>query len=402
MKFVDEFRDATAVQQLIAQIRRLATRRHVVMEVCGGQTHSLLRYGIDNELRDVVELIHGPGCPVCVTPVGDIDLAVRLALQEGVTVASFGDMLRVPGAYQSLNDARAAGGDVRIVYSPVDAVKLAQRNPDEHVVFFAVGFETTAPATAIAALQAERLRLENLSMLVSHVRVLPAMEALMLAPGNRVEAFLAAGHVCTVTGFRSYETFAKQYGIPVAVTGFEPIDLLEGIRDCVRQLESGRVDVTNQYSRSVRRDGNEHARMAVNQVYEVADRPWRGFGVIKNGGLRLRAQFRKFDARRRFAHVQQSEPIAGIIDAAPTVDLPTVAQPDCPAAEVLSGRLRPADCPHFGTRCSPEKPLGAPMVSSEGACAAYYLYHRTTGVEDEFKLTALGATANRNEGSPDR
>ncbi|REJ92465.1 MAG: hydrogenase formation protein HypD [Planctomycetota bacterium] len=402
MKFVDEFRDATAVQQLIAQIRRLATRRHVVMEVCGGQTHSLLRYGIDNELRDVVELIHGPGCPVCVTPAEDIDLATQLAQQEGVTLASFGDMLRVPGTHLSLSDARAAGGRVRIVYSPVDAVSLAQRNPDEHVVFFAVGFETTAPATALAVLQAERLGLGNLSLLVSHVRVQPAMEALMLAPGNRVEAFLAAGHVCTVTGFKSYEAFAKRFRVPVAVSGFEPIDLLEGIRDCVRQLESGKADVTNQYSRSVHRDGNAHALKAVNQVYEVADCPWRGFGVIQNGGFRLRAQFHNFNARRRFAHVQPNEPMRGNIDSAIPVDLPVVVQEGCPATEVLSGRLSPADCPHFGARCSPEKPLGAPMVSSEGACAAYFRYHPAMGVEDEFKLPAFGATANRNAGSINR
>ena len=392
MKYVDEFRDAAAAQRLIAQIRRLATRRHVVMEVCGGQTHSLLRYGIDDELRDVVELIHGPGCPVCVTPAEDIDLAVQLAQQDGVTLASFGDMLRVPGTRQSLNDARVVGGRVQIVYSPLDAVTLAQRHPDEHVVFFAVGFETTAPATALAVLQAERLGLENFSLLVSHVRVLPAMEALMLTRDQRVQAFLAAGHVCTVTGFRSYEPFVKRFGVPVAVTGFEPIDLLEGIRDCAQQLEAGRAEVTNRYARSVRPAGNEHALAAVNQVYEVSDCPWRGFGVIENGGFRLREEFQEFDSRERFADGLDATQMGSFVGSTTPVDLSVVETEPCPAAEVLSGRIRPNDCPHFGTRCSPESPLGAPMVSSEGACAAYFRYHAATVGEDDASVSSLRAT----------
>jgi len=402
MKYVDEFRDAALARRLIGEIRRVATRRHVLMEVCGGQTHSLLRYGIDDELRDVVELIHGPGCPVCVTPAEDIDFAVSLAQQEGIMLASFGDMLRVPGTRQSLNDARAAGGRVRIVYSPVDAVTLAQRNPDQHVLFFAVGFETTAPATALAALQAQRLGLENFSMLVSHVRVQPAMEALMVAPGNRVEAFLGAGHVCTITGFDSYEEFAKRFHVPVAVTGFEPIDLLEGILDCVRQLEAATVEVTNQYARSVRRAGNEHALAAINQVYEIADTPWRGFGVIENGGFRLRDEFQRFDARQRFADRLTTERQSGGVDSDSPADLPIVAHEECPIADVLSGRIRPNECPHFGTRCTPEQPLGAPMVSSEGACAAYFRYHTTGGVEDETTLTAQSVTAIQNDASVDQ
>ena len=402
MKYVDEFRDASAAQRIISQIRECATRPHVVMEVCGGQTHNLLRYGLDDELRDTVELLHGPGCPVCVTPAEDIDLAVQLARHEGVTLASFGDMLRVPGTSQSLGDARAAGGRVRIVYSPVDAVRIAQRNPDQHVVFFAVGFETTAPATALAVLQAERLGLENFSLLVSHVRVQPAMEALMLAPGNRVEGFLAAGHVCTITGFTSYEEFAGRFGVPVVVTGFEPIDLLEGIRDCLQQLESGKAHVTNQYARSVRRAGNPHALAAINQVYEVADRRWRGFGVIENGGLRLRANLQTFDARSRFAHLTPTPPESGIVYSAVPLDRPAVPHLDCPAAEVLSGRMRPSDCPHFGVRCSPEQPLGAPMVSSEGACAAYFRYHATATVESQHLSTALVTVASRNEGDVDQ
>ncbi|MEZ6061332.1 MAG: hydrogenase formation protein HypD [Planctomycetaceae bacterium] len=362
MKFVDEFRDTAAALPLVRQIRRIATRPWVLMEVCGGQTHSLLRHGIEEELRDVVELIHGPGCPVCVTPAEDIDLAQRLAVREDVVIASFGDMLRVPGSRSSLLDVRASGGNVRIVYSPLDAVTLAERNPAQQVVFFGVGFETTAPATALAALQARELGLKNFSLLVSHVRVQPAMEALVESPGNRVQGFLAAGHVCTITGFHSYNDFAHRYQVPVVVTGFEPVDLLEGIRDCVQQLESGRTEVSNQYSRTVQRGGNEVAQNVLDRVYRVSDCPWRGFGVIRQGGLRLRPEFEMFDARLRFA------------EETVMTDLPILADDRCPAADVLSGKLKPPECPHFGTRCSPDSPLGAPMVSSEGACAAYFRY----------------------------
>ncbi len=376
MKYVDEFRNADVARQLVSEIRRGATRPWVLMDVCGGQTHSLLRHGIEEVLQGTVELIHGPGCPVCVTPAEDIDSAQRLAMRANVVVASFGDMLRVPGSQHTLLDIRADGGNVRIVYSPLDAVALAQRNPDQHVVFFAVGFETTAPATALAALQARELGLDNFSMLVSHVRVQPAMEALMCSPGNRVQGFLAAGHVCAITGSESYDAFVRKYQAPVVVTGFEPIDLLEGIRDCVRQLETGRAEVTNQYTRAVQREGNQHARNVVDRVYEIADCPWRGFGVIPRGGLRLRPDFSHFDARLRFESEQCASP--AVLPAADCLDpdCPAADCPDlyCPAADVLAGRLRPTECPYFGTRCTPDSPLGAPMVSSEGACAAYHRY----------------------------
>lgn len=366
MKFLDEFRDRETAHRLVKEIRRTASRSWVLMEVCGGQTHSLLRHGIEQELQGTVELIHGPGCPVCVTPAEDIDLAQELSRREDVLIASFGDMLRVPGTRRSLLDVRAAGGNVRIVYSPVDAVALARRSLDHHVVLFAVGFETTAPATALAVLQAQRLGLDNFSLLVSHVRVQPAMEALMQSPDNRIDGFLAAGHVCTITGFESYKEFVNRFRLPVVVTGFEPIDLLEGIRDCVRQLESGRFEVTNQYARCVRERGNSVAREAVDRVYQVEDSPWRGMGPIPDGGLRLRSEFRQFDARHRFATASRS------------VELPVVQADTCPAGDVLAGRLRPTDCPQFGTRCTPDSPLGAPMVSAEGACAAYFHYRSGT------------------------
>ncbi|MCA9054246.1 MAG: hydrogenase formation protein HypD, partial [Planctomycetaceae bacterium] len=297
MKYVDEFRDPTAARRLINEIRCTATRPWVLMEVCGGQTHGLLRYGIEELLSGAVELIHGPGCPVCVTPAEDIDQARRLSQQPDVILTSFGDMLRVPGRGGSLLEARSGGADVRTVYSPVDALKVARQHPDRDVVFFAVGFETTAPATALAVLQAAESGIENFSVLVSHVCVLPAMEAVLSSPGNRVQAFLAAGHVCTVTGYDDYHELTARFGVPIVVTGFEPIDLLEGIRDCVRQLEAGQAATTNQYARSVRAAGNTAARSIVEQVYDVADVPWRGFGVIPDGGLRLRPEFQRFDAR---------------------------------------------------------------------------------------------------------
>ena len=362
MKYVDEFRDPTAARTLVDEIRLRATRRWVIMEVCGGQTHGLLRYGIETLLEDVVELIHGPGCPVCVTPAEDIDLARQLASRPEVILTSFGDMLRVPGQSRSLLEARAAGADVRIVYSPVDALQIAREHPEREVVFFAVGFETTAPATALAVLQAEQLGLRNFSVLTSHVRVLPAMEAVMQAAGNRVQGFLAAGHVCTITGFDDYSGFAARFNSPVVVTGFEPVDLLEGIRDCVQQLEAGTAAATNQYARSVRQHGNLAAQQVLDRVYQVADSPWRGLGVIPGGGLRLRPELQNFDARLRFGSLIVRE------HPAPATDN------DCPAADVLAGRLRPTDCPHFGTTCTPMSPRGAPMISSEGACAAYFRY----------------------------
>ena len=363
MKFIDEFRDPVLAAELVRRIRDAVTKRWVLMEVCGGQTHSLLRHGIDVELQDAVELIHGPGCPVCVTDVSAIDLAQQLAKLPGVVLASFGDMLRVPGSHGSLLTARATGANVIMVYSPVDAVCHAQSHPDQQVVFFAVGFETTAPATALAVLQAHQLGLENFSVLVSHVRVQPAMEALMQAPDNRVQGFLAAGHVCSITGYDSYDDFAKRYRVPVVVTGFEPVDLLQGILECVKQLEAGTAEVRNAYGRSVERFGNPAAQRVVETVYEIDDRAWRGFGVVPAGGYRLRDEFATYDAQRHFGLTCTSE----------TVD---VATQRCKAGEVLSGRLKPCDCPEFGKACTPDSPLGAPMVSSEGACAAYFRYHR--------------------------
>lgn len=358
MKYLDEYRDPQAARRLLAEIRRRATQQWTLMEVCGGQTHGLLRYGIEQELADTVELIHGPGCPVCVTPLEAIDFACQLAMRDDVIVASFGDMLRVPGSHGSLLEAKTAGGEVRIVYSPLDAVRLARQQPDRQVVFFAVGFETTVPATALAVQQAAAEGIENFSLLVAHVRVQPAMEALVESPDNRVQAFLAAGHVCTVMGYESYASFVEQYRVPLVVTGFEPLDLLEGILACVRQLEAGIAQVENRYARSVRLAGNEAARSIIDDVYQCCDRDWRGFGVLVGGGLELRSSWQQFDAHRRFT----------------AIELPIVEPTQCQSADILSGRIRPTDCPAFGGECKPESPLGAPMVSSEGACAAYFRY----------------------------
>lgn len=365
MKYLDEFRDPVLARRLVGEIRRSATRRWTLMEVCGGQTHSLLRHGIDEELSDCVTMIHGPGCPVCVTPAESIDFAQRLSRRPGVMLTSFGDMLRVPGGRGSLLDCRAVGGNVRAVYSPMDAVKLAEQNRDSQVVFFAVGFETTAPATAIAVKRAEQLGLANFSLLVAHVRVLPAMHRLAAAADRRVEAFLAAGHVCTVTGIDAYKDFANRYRMPVVVTGFEPVDLLCGIGECVRQLESGKAEVVNAYSRTTRAGGNPTAQRIVDEVYEVCDSPWRGLGVIAGGGLRLRDSYRRFDAALRF---QESESVS-----LPTIEAASEAT-RCRGGEVLTGLIKPTQCEAFGDSCRPDSPLGAPMVSSEGACAAYYRY----------------------------
>lgn len=364
MKFIDEFRDPVLAAELVRRIKTTATRPWVLMEVCGGQTHSLLRHGIDVELAGTVELIHGPGCPVCVTDIPAIDAAQYLAFLPNVVVASFGDMLRVPGSNGSLLTARATGANVMTVYSPLDAVCYAGDHPDTQVVFFAVGFETTAPATALAVLQAHQSGLSNFSVLVSHVRVQPAMEALMQAPDNRVQGFLAAGHVCSITGYDSYAEFANRYHVPVVVTGFEPVDLLQGILECVRQLEAGTAKVSNSYGRSVERLGNPVAQRVVETVYEIDDRAWRGFGVVPEGGYRLRDEYKTFDAEQRFD-------LNRIKSSGETTD-----SQRCKAGAVLSGRLKPCDCPEFGKSCTPDSPLGAPMVSSEGACAAYYRYHR--------------------------
>lgn len=360
MKFVDEYRDPELCLRLVDEIRRNATRPRTIMEVCGGQTHGLLCHGIDEQLADVVRLIHGPGCPVCVTPVEEIDFAVSLAQREGITLVSFGDMLRVPGSRESLLHARAQGGDVRLVYSPLDAVELARRMPDRQIVFFAVGFETTTPATALAVQQADHLGLGNFSLLVAHVRVLPAMEAIMQDDDCTVEGFLAAGHVCTVEGFEDYRDFVRRYQVPVVVTGFEPVDLLTGILECVRQIESRDISVANCYERSVREAGNLHARRLVDDVYEACDRSWRGLGVIRGGGLQLRGRWRKYDAADRFHRHR----------------LPLIVSTRCRSGDVLTGRIKPTECEYFGTECTPASPLGAPMVSSEGACAAYERYAR--------------------------
>lgn len=363
MKFVSEFRDPLALRRGLDRIRGKASRPWVIMDVCGGQTHSLLRHGIETALEGVVELIHGPGCPVCVTPEETIDAATTLALRKDVILASFGDMLAVPGRRGTLLQARARGGDVRAVYSPVDAVALAAREPERLVVFLAVGFETTAPATALAVLQAQRLGLENFRVLVHHVRVEPAMRAVIEMPGNRVHGFLAAGHVCTVTGYSQYEDFAHEHRTPIVVTGFEPLDLLAGLERCVALLEAGRHVADNQYSRCVRREGNQHAQALINSVFEVSNLPWRGFGAVAKGGLALREEFSRYDMRRLDGHLfevndETTQPRAN----------------ECRSGEVLSGRIKPPVCPLFGTACTPESPVGAPMVSSEGACAAYYRY----------------------------
>jgi hydrogenase expression/formation protein HypD len=330
------------------------------MEVCGGQTHTLVRQGIDELLPAEVEMVHGPGCPVCVTPLAIIDRAISLAKRPDVILCSFGDMLRVPGSREDLFMARAAGGDVRVVYSPLDAVEVARANPDRTVVFFAVGFETTAPANAMAVRQARVRGIDNFTLLVAHVLVPPAMLAILGAPGNRVQAFLAAGHVCTIMGWTEYEPIAERFHVPIVVTGFEPLDLLEGIRMAVLQLEQGRAEVENQYVRSVVREGNPAAMRVVSEVFEPCDRAWRGLGPIPNSGFRLTAAYRSFDAEERFPEV---------IEEAPESE-------KCIAGMVLQGRAKPHECPAFGTECTPEHPLGAPMVSSEGACAAYFLAGR--------------------------
>ncbi len=361
MKYVDEYRDPQLAECLLRQIRNTVTRPWTIMEVCGGQTHTLIRAGIDRLLPSEVTLIHGPGCPVCVTPLEQIDRALEIASRDEVIFCSFGDMLRVPGSKQDLLRVRAEGGDIRVVYSPLDAVRIAVENPGREVVFFAVGFETTAPATALAVWHAKGLGLGNFSMLVAHVRVLPAMEMILAQPACRVQAFLGAGHVCTVMGYEDYPALAERSHVPIVVTGFEPVDLLEGILMSIRQLESGRHEIENQYARSVDAAGNPYAQRILSEVYEVCDRPWRGLGILPRGGLRLQASYHEFDSEKRFAvgHITAIEP------------------PECRSSEVLQGLIRPDECAAFGTRCNPDRPLGAPMVSSEGACSAYWKYGRS-------------------------
>ncbi len=356
MKYLDEYRDPVLARRVLDRIHEVATRPWTIMETCGGQTHTVVRQGIDEVLPDGVRMIHGPGCPVCVTPLEQIDRALTIAARDDVVFTSYGDMLRVPGTTTDLLSLKARGADVRVVYSPVDAVRIATDHPDKQVVFFAVGFETTAPANAMAVLQAATRGIPNFSMLVSHVLVPPAMTAILDAPDCQVQAFLAAGHVCAVMGWTEYEPIAARYGVPVVVTGFEPLDLLEGILMAVTQLEQGRAEVENQYVRAVRRTGNTAAQDALRRVFTVTDRAWRGIGTIPTSGLRLAEEFAAYDAELRFgvSHVTATE------------------HADCVAGAILQGTKVPTDCPVYGTRCTPQSPLGAPMVSAEGTCAAYF------------------------------
>jgi hydrogenase expression/formation protein HypD len=362
MKYLSEYRDPVPARKMLAEISRIVTRPWVIMEVCGGQTHAIVRSGLEQLLPPEIRLVHGPGCPVCVTPLETIDRAIAIAMRPEVTFCSFGDMLRVPGSGKDLLTARSAGADVRIVYSPLEALRVARENPARQVVFFAIGFETTAPGNAMAILQADKLGLANFSELVCHVLVPPAMTALLASEKNLVNGYLAAGNVCTVTGLGEYEEIAKKYRVPIVATGLEPNDIIEGILMVVRQLEEGRCEVRNQYVRSVRYDGNVAARKAVAEVFAVIDQKWRGIGLIPASGLGIRERFARFDAAPRFG-------VAGVAVAEPA---------ECISGEVLQGRKRPDECPVFGRACKPEHPLGATMVSSEGACAAYYKYKPLT------------------------
>lgn len=365
MKFLDEFRSTDDCQQLIRRIRETVTAPRTIMEVCGGQTHGLLAHGIDNALQGSIRLLHGPGCPVCVTPASVIDQAIKLAQHHNVTITSFGDMLRVPGTHQSLLESRSENCDVRLVYSPLDALNIAQQEPNRQVVFLAVGFETTIPATALAVQQAQKQRLSNFSLLVSHVRVQPAMEMIMSQPDCSIEGFLAAGHVCTVAGYESYHAFAESYQTPVVITGFEPVDLLSGILECVNLIEQKTPVVVNKYARSVRAGGNPAALKFVHDVFTMADQEWRGIGVIPDGGYKLREPYYEFDATQRF-RLRTDE-----------LEQQILFTSGCRAGDVLIGRISPSDCEHFANACTPLTPLGAPMISSEGACAAYYEHARS-------------------------
>jgi hydrogenase expression/formation protein HypD len=365
MKFMDEYRDAELAQKFAREIHRITTRPWRIMEVCGGQTHAIVKFGIDELLPKQIELIHGPGCPVCVTPLEVIDQALEIAARPEVIFTSFGDMLRVPGSTTDLLSVKAKGGDVRIIYSPLDAVKIAEQNPVKEVVFFGVGFETTAPATAMAVYQAAQKGLKNFSLLISHVLVPPAIEALMSSPDCRVQAFLAAGHVCTVMGYEEYFPLVKKYRVPIVVTGFEPLDILHGILMTVQQLESGRAEVENQYARAVSRAGNQPAQDLIKKVFRVVPRKWRGIGEIPQSGLGLASEYKAFDAATKFGVAERR------------VNEPA----ECIAGLILQGLKKPHECPAFGTRCTPEHPFGATMVSSEGACAAYYRYRGRDAAE---------------------
>lgn len=373
MKYVDEYRDSRIAQTLAAKIARRTTRPWVLMEICGGQTHTIMRYGIEDLLPREIELVHGPGCPVCVTPLETVDKAIQLALCDEVILVSYGDMLRVPGSHSDLLRAKAQGADVRIAYSPLEALKIARSNPSRKVVFLAIGFETTAPANALVAWQAKREGLKNFFMLVSQVLVPPAIRALLLSPINRVQGFIAPGHVCTVTGCKEYERLVRDFRLPVVVGGFEPVDILQAVLMLIEQLEAGEARLENQYARSVARAGNQPAQQIMQEVFEVADQKWRGLGSIPQSGLRLRKEYAALDANLHFGLEE--------------FDVPE--PPECMSAEILRGLKKPPHCPEFGGRCTPEHPLGAPMVSSEGACAAYY--HFRSGVANGRAL------ANQNQ-----
>lgn len=369
MKYIDEYRDPLAAKSYLHEIRKITTRPWMIMEICGGQTHSIVKYGLDELLPKEITLVHGPGCPVCVTPLEQIDKAIEIASKPGVIFCTFGDMLRVPGSKRDLLMVKAEGGDVRMVYSPLDALKCAKANPDKEIVFFAVGFETTAPANAMALFQASRENVSNFSLLTSHVLVPPAMEAILSSKENRVQGFLAAGHVCAIMGYEEYLPISLKYQVPMVVTGFEPLDLLEGIYFCIRQLESGEAKVENQYSRAVQREGNRPAQLMIEEVFEVIARKWRGIGEIPQSGLGIRKKYHRWDAEKKFNLEDQS-----------------VSEPaECVSGQILRGIRKPMECPAFGGRCTPEHPLGATMVSTEGACAAYYRY-RAREIREEAAL----------------
>ena len=360
MKYIDEYRDEATARRYSRALEKITTQPWTIMEVCGGQTHSIVKFGVDELLPSAITLVHGPGCPVCVTPVELIEKAIEIASTPQVLFCSFGDMLRVPGISKDLLSVKAAGGDVRIVYSPLDALKLAKDNPDREVVFFAVGFETTAPANAMAVFQASQQDIRNFSLLVSHVLVPPAIEAILSSSDNRVQGFLAAGHVCAIMGYTEYEPISRKYRVPIVVTGFEPLDILQGIFMCVHQLERGKAEVENQYSRSVRKEGNLTAQKLIREIFRVVSRKWRGIGEIPQSGLGLQEKYAGFDAETRFG----------------VADFTAAESAECMSGLILQGIRKPHECSEFGVRCTPEHPLGATMVSSEGACAAYYQYRR--------------------------
>jgi len=377
MKYLDEYRNGELARKVVGEIRRIQTRPWVIMEVCGGQTHSIVKHGLDYLLPESIELVHGPGCPVCVTPLEMIDKAHAIARRPEVIFCSFGDMLRVPGSEGDLLMLKSQGSDVRIVYSPLDCLKIARANPEKKIVFFAIGFETTAPANAMLVWRAREEGVKNVSILVSHVLVPPAIAAILQSPQNRVQGFLGPGHVCAIMGYSEYEPISARYKVPIAITGFEPLDLLEGTLMTVRQLEAGRAEVENQYARVLTRDGNRPAQKLVNSVFEVCDRKWRGIGSIPKSGYKLRYEFRDHDAERLF-EVQEID---------------TKEPAICISGQILKGIKKPHDCPAFGTQCTPQRPLGATMVSAEGACAAYYAYGRHLKKEP---MPAASGTAARS------